>query len=539
MSFTHKIKRIFFSLFLIFFILSTNRAKADSIEKWTLSFSAAISSGSASPYVNLTIKPIGKGQISVGENDVLTGNGQMSISAQLTGPNMSGFLKGKGPFTLTGRRDGGNLYFQFHGTDIPLKGTITVAGMSVPHEDTFSPETLAPVNLVIERKEGAKSSNKHNIGGIKATINYTLSGGNNVKETALQPPGTFPKKENIWVLEFESTIKMQNPLMGLTTTTLKGEAKFPLPKDDGPAVGEGPLTVQSPNLLDVKGKLILRGNIKDDILIFNPKAIYETAKLGIPMGTAKSNYGTGLWVFDQSTGPVKITVENDAELTQNFSSSEARATATATWRLKGEKKELWQMTIDGWNTVGYPAELFTNVIYGGLRVLWKIVVKFEIINGKYHKGSGTAEITKIDPYSSLPGIYNCTVLKDSWLDGNGKAHSTPHIEYKIFDVPGTKSGSEATLYTPNNNHIILRCYCALNKKNAKQIYDGKPGKYGSKTLEDWLKSTKNEMNERGIFPIPGGELLSGCTITLVDGWRKELGNPQSLNRSTITVKRLD
>jgi len=311
-------------------------------ETWNLSFKSDISFSQAG--VSAKITASGKASLKIGENGVLTGNGKMTASERTTGPGLSSHVSGSGPFSVVGKRDGKRLIFRFTGKAFPLKGTIKAGGMELEHDSTFEPSLPVSVDSVIERKEGATTTLKNSVAGMKSVTEVALSNGANVKKEAPEPAGTFPDKANIWSLEMDARWTT-GTLHGSITNTMKGRAEFPLPKEDGPARGEGPLTLKN-STMTVKGKLILDGRIENGVLRFTPRIAMQSGDIKSSGGPVTAKYGAGLWGDDGEV--IAIAVEDGAESKDSFTHKASRSSGTTVWTLTGDvQPELVKFEVKG------------------------------------------------------------------------------------------------------------------------------------------------------------------------------------------------
>lgn len=311
-------------------------------ETWSLTFKTNLSFSQAG--VSATITASGTASLKIAGTGVLTGTGKMSAKEKTTGPGVSSHASGSGAFNVVGKRDGKRLIFQFKGKEFPLKGRINAGGMSLDHESSLDPALPACVDSVVERKEGATSTVKHSMGGMNCVTHLTLSNGANVVKVAPEPAGTFPDKANIWILEMDARWTT-GTLTGSVTTTMKGRARFPLPKEDGPARGEGPLTMTNSSMT-VKGKFVLDGRIKNGVLRFTPRVSFESGKLDTSGGTVAANYGAGLWGDDGEV--ISLPVEDGAETTDSFTHKASRSSGSTTWTLTGDvRPELVKFEVKG------------------------------------------------------------------------------------------------------------------------------------------------------------------------------------------------
>jgi hypothetical protein len=514
-----------FLLAIVFLLISFIQSYAGN-EKWKLTFTSTLKS---SPPGNATQYNTAHGSVDliIDESGNLTGIGKVSLVITVNGPNMSGTSKGTGKVTVKGYRESEHLVFTFAGGTINTTGTLTFAGQAIPFNQTYLASSFAPTETTIERKNGAVSKHKYGTGIIQVETTFTLSGGTNIKKIPPPPAGTFPDKDNIWTMEMDAHWTTYG-----YSTEMKGTANFPLPVDEGPAKGEGPLSFSAINVFNMTGKLILDGYIKNDTLKFLTKNTLDKGTAKSSGGTINLNYGEGLWAYHYDS--VAIPVEDGAEFLKDLTDAASHTTGTLTFRLKGEKIERWRTTISGWETL-----YFGSLVGGGIRVHRQIAVDFEVTKKKYKSGSGTAKLTKFEEYSFPPELYNCGVSGGMYLDNSGTKHNTPFLNNKSFSVSGKKSGSLAILYLPKELYYSVDYQCKLDEKGAEEAYkkDSNINKNYSSSRE-WTKNFRKVVNDGGIRDIPSGQISKTVQIQLKDGWTREFGNSLSIDYEKITVNRI-
>lgn len=564
-----------FIFLLIFLWASTSNAQLP--ETWTLAVSSNLS-GMLGPN-SIEINAEGKATIKANPDGDFAGSGTMTVNELISGAGYRSSLQGVGSFSVSGRRDGKYLIFTIPSTTIPLNGTISVAGMNMQHEGNFDPSTCAPVEIAIEREEGATTRNDLAETGINVGLTgittFTLSGGSNIVKEEEPPKGTFPEEANIWTLELEANQNYSINASGISGTgadTISGQAQFPLPLGEGVAEGEGPISYQGKfdittpqpanTNLSWKGSLILDGVIRNDSLTFTPKSKLETSDVQRPTPlpfSASTDMGQGQWIF-KNAGKISIPVENGAQFIHDVSLSQSGMVTTGKWiwRLSGKKIEHWRITIDDYR-INY-------ILYGGsgpgpsgkrcgLKVHARRVIEVTIENDKFKNGRGEASFVSIRSYSNPPWAYTCkavtttiigtgsdvdverfdqahwakrfnppkndhdAALKKKWE--NIKKHKTPYIFPEKFTVRGKKTGSKLDIFLPENSGYTLGIYLKLNVVEVE--------KRGFKITEG-ARLEALDIDTKGLFSI--------FTVTLADGWTHADAPPEAIERTVLTVERI-
>ena len=329
-----------------------------------------------------------------------------------------------------------------------------------------------------------------------------------------------------WTLEWE--------WKGPVGDTWRGEAKVALPEEDGPAQGTGTWENHVPSpMVFQKGRLIIRGMVNNHILTFHPQFIsqefyYNGQKLPVPSsdpGLYGPNDTESIRVEDGAV--VKVIVSGGPWI----------------WRIKGEKKERWRITVDGWErlvkgnqpkaiprpkSLGKPSPWtygtgksasvkYSDVLYGVL-VHWRMVIDVEIEKGLYKKGTGKAFVVSDTPYCNPSGVYKCQ-------SQSIKIANSPFTVRK-----GVKSGHRLNLtvyytkYTTSPVISFVSYKCQLDKLAAEM------------TMAYW-KSKKHSFASQVVskdeFYIP--RMIS---VDLVDNWSKTEGQQGQPNARVYKVKKM-
>ena len=418
---------------------------------------------------------------------------------------------------------------------------------------------------MIERKEGATASHKVdvNTAGAHVTVNadFTLSGGTGVVQEPALPKGKFPAKQNFWTLELKCDFTQETHAGGAdatTDTSLLGAAEFPLPLGDGEAKGTGPLLMQCTSVMtrptpikqkySADGDLILDGRIENDVLTFMPKGTFKNVTgAGTSLHSAQ-NTSEGMWAINHAS-PVSIPVKDGAKVVQQLADPKTLVTkGQLTWTLHGKKRELWRITLDGFDRIssgGNPQPIkkpkgnkdpnAPNVKWSaaacGLKVAWRIVIDVEIEDGNYKDGKCKASLISATPYSMPPGVYSVKATSVTIIDDDGTQHKTPYLRKPAFPVrKGAKFGRQLQLdlYFPNPDGDF-GCWVSyrgvLNEKEA-----AKKIAYWN-TIKSGFRRNISE-KEFSYFPMQ-------ISVLLLDGWTKWDGDANSAQSEKYAVKRIE
>jgi hypothetical protein len=202
---------------------------------------------------------------------------------------------------------------------------------------------------------------------------------------------------------------------------------------------------------------------------------------------------------------------------------------TTNRKVKIGRWEKWRALWHGWETLYFGDE----TLAGGIKPIWEIQVDFEIEDGKYKQGQGTAKFVAFEPHSHPPGVYDCNPKKGEIIDGKGKKQPTPFIQHTQFNVSGSANSASAKLNLPSENLYLVDYECFMDTDQAKDKLGLKFGKLAAKDKvkeSDNYKSIKNNGQ-----PLPSGSQ----TVMLQDGWKKEFGETKSMDAYWILVRRLE
>ncbi len=542
-SYFRKLQKLFIVFTLLIFIIMSVKVSSKPDESWKLDFhyketsSMALAEGTfktetgAQGTVSLQILPggeiAGSGNISV----------TINIEAQLAAGVLFSPLKGSGSVTIRGKRDASNLVFWFEEGQIPCKGVIKVStpagSQSIPFETPFSPDIITGPNMVIKREEGTQATGKISLTDprVMGEATFKLYSGRNILEVSPELKGEFPEDPNIWVLELDHTLDSVYAGTGMQGTVkdkMQGRIEFAIPYGDGQVKGEGPLVYNSEAITSfgttsivVQGKLILEGEIIDGVLSFIPRVMMEEAKVtkGPLTGT-----NTGPTSFFNEEEAIFIPVENGAEMIQHHLDDygEMKCYGQSIWRLQGEKREVWLITLEG-----YDRFLTAIQISGGVKVHWENKISVEIVDKRFKTGTAEAYLISVEPYSIPEGVFDTIITNVETYDYFGML-ITPDVNKKHFTVDGELLGDLLflDLYYPKHYDLgyWISWQCILNEAVAAAKIP-----YWEEKKQGLLK----EYDDKIFWPFP-----PRIQVFLVDGWTASTGTPESINYEKHSVKRI-
>lgn len=173
---------------------------------------------------------------------------------------------------------------------------------------------------------------------------------------------------------------------------------------------------------------------------------------------------------------------------------------------------IWELLINGEDRL----EFGTEFLAGGVQIHWRSNLRFEIRQGQFVRGSGTAELnSEVEPFSRPSGRFDCALQQGVFASKNGISFKMPHLRYRSFPVSGTVSGSTIELQPdfdyPGNYYAILYACETLDESGVFWLQSGERfarelGKRQSSITQVDQELFKVSVKE--VKPIEPGETLS-------------------------------
>lgn len=233
----------------------------------------------------------------------------------------------------------------------------------------------------------------------------------------------YEEPDTTWTIYFSgrATQTIPNPDYPAFSVKIRyrgsGSAQFKAPEGaEGPIKAKGPLadaaTVTPPgSTLSASGILSAKGRIRNDILRFQPDMDWP--------GVSAAYKAQWLLL------PVTMDYEDSAVRTQRLlrisSAGPSRITSQATWRLRGKKKETWQVIITNRDKHSFG---ITSRVGAGVYVDWAVNVIVEIENERWKSGIAKVQILAVEPVSDPAGAFNV-----SWRTWTGGPYSINGRKY--------------------------------------------------------------------------------------------------------------
>jgi hypothetical protein len=188
--------------------------------------------------------------------------------------------------------------------------------------------------------------------------------------------------------------------------------------------------------------------------------------------------------------------------------------------------ERWRITVKGWDTLYFG----DNVLAGGLKAHWRIVLDLIVEGDRLREGRGTAGFGRHESHSEPPGVYDCVALAGTHLDAARTRQPTPYIRQTGFPVTGTMAGRTVKLTFAPGNYYVLGYHCVMDTDRAAQAFADRKLPIRP---EDRVRTSRIQVSEQDVRHLP-----SGLTTRLVDGWTESVGRTTSFDAHTIQVQQL-
>jgi hypothetical protein len=247
-------------------------------------------------------------------------------------------------------------------------------------------------------------------------------------------------------------------------------------------------------------------------------------KTWLDLSQTKGTLGPG------ASAPFKVSINRNAKTLKKGDSDSIKfanltnGQGNTTRQVKLSMEEQWRVVFEGWNNLFFG----DNVLAGGLKVHWVVMVDFKIREGKYEDGKGKAYFRKLESHSHPPGVYDCVPLKGVYWDKSGNKSPTPYIANENFNVPGVKKGSMVSFTLPGNLYVV-GYHCVMDSDRAKEAFKG----VGAIKAEDRVRSSRKDASIEDVRYLPSGTK----EIPLKDGWTKQFGHTKSIDAHRILVHR--
>lgn len=203
-------------------------------------------------------------------------------------------------------------------------------------------------------------------------------------------------------------------------------------------------------------------------------------------------------------------------------------------------QERWALSIEGHQTFVFGESGFG----GGIRVPWEVVVQFDIQDGEFGLGSGSARwLDRATSVSAPAGWFDCRRVDGSYLDSNLQLHATPRVRFAAFPVAGAVRDGRVVLepgYRPPGNYLAVTYRCETDNsvgdnwfgvaERAKQVHGKR------QDVETQHDEARQSARVREVAALPPEGLLD---LPLVDGWVFIEGSTDSERQVRYTLRRVE
>jgi hypothetical protein len=179
----------------------------------------------------------------------------------------------------------------------------------------------------------------------------------------------------------------------------------------------------------------------------------------------------------------------------------------------------WRLTIEGHQTFlfGEPR------LGGGIRIPWEVVIEFEVRQGEYGLGSGSARwLGNEETLSRPPGWFACNQVDGTYLDSNLALHETPRVRFAAFPVAGELRDGRILLqpgYESPGNYLAVTYECVTENPIADNWFAvaerGKQVLGKRQDAETRVDGMRRVARVREVASLPPEGRLD---LPLQDGW---------------------
>lgn len=200
----------------------------------------------------------------------------------------------------------------------------------------------------------------------------------------------------------------------------------------------------------------------------------------------------------------------------------------------------WQLEISGEHSFIFGETGFG----GGVRIPWEVVIEFDVSDGEYLLGSGSARWLGREEQLSRPGgWFDCRQVEGTYLDSNLALHETPRVRFAGFPVAGELRDGRVLLqpaYGPPGNYLAVTYECVTENPIADNWFAvarrGKQVMGKRQDAETSVDGARRVARIREVVSLPPESQLD---LPLQDGWIFSLGTDDSASLVTYELRRLE
>ena len=200
----------------------------------------------------------------------------------------------------------------------------------------------------------------------------------------------------------------------------------------------------------------------------------------------------------------------------------------------------WELQISGHHSFVFGEEDFG----GGVRIPWEVSIQFQVRDGEFHIGSGSARwLDHVMPLSNPRGWFNCRQVDGTYLDSNLVLHETPRVRFAGFPVAGRLTDGRVLLqpgYQPPGNYLAVTYECATVDLVAGEWFAlaerGKQVLGKRQDAETRQDAARQVARVREVASLPPETQLD---LPLQDGWTFTQGSRDAASLVTYELRRLE
>jgi len=199
----------------------------------------------------------------------------------------------------------------------------------------------------------------------------------------------------------------------------------------------------------------------------------------------------------------------------------------------------WRLLIEGHQAFvfGEPS------LGGGIRFTWKVVIDFQVQQGRYLIGSGSARwLGPPEPLSWPDGWFRCSQVEGTYLDSSLALHETPRLRFSAFPVAGRLQDGRVRLqpgYTSPGNYLAVTYECSTDNALAENWFAfAERGKQVLGKRQD--AETRHDRNFRSarVREVASLPPASELELPLQDGWSFARGSDDGASSARYVLRRL-
>lgn len=202
-------------------------------------------------------------------------------------------------------------------------------------------------------------------------------------------------------------------------------------------------------------------------------------------------------------------------------------------------EQRWQLKISGHRSFLFGEE----ILGGGLRFRWEVLIDFAIRDDTYHLGSGSARwLDQVDPLSHPEGWFNCRQVEGTYLDSNLTLHETPRLRFTAFPVAGHLEQGRIRLrpaYNSPGNYLAVTYECVTDNPIADNWFAfAERGKQVLGKRQDAETRAEHDRRSARVREVASLPPASELTVPLQDGWTFAQGGEDGPSSARYLLQRL-